>query len=88
MHTATCDLGHQVEIRIRDNGTGMQPDVVDKLFTPFFTTKPPSEGTGLGLSICYDIVTQDHHGRIEVESEYGDHTEFIITLSRDGGNNE
>ncbi len=68
---STRDLGEMVEVRVRDNGTGIPPEVREKLFQPFFTTKPTGEGTGLGLSISYDIVTQQHGGTIEVESEPG-----------------
>ena len=75
----TRDLGDQVEIRVRDNGTGIPADIRDKLFQPFFTTKPTGEGTGLGLSISYDIVTQQHGGTITVDSEVGNYTEFTIT---------
>jgi PAS domain S-box-containing protein len=79
---ATRDLGDAVEIRVRDNGTGIPPEVREKLFQPFFTTKPTGEGTGLGLSISYDIVTQQHGGTIEVESEPGRFTEFTVRLPR------
>ncbi len=79
---STRDLGDAVEIRVRDNGTGMPPEVREKLFQPFFTTKPTGEGTGLGLSISYDIVTQQHGGSIEVESEPGSFTEFTVRLPR------
>ena len=68
-----------VEIRIRDNGTGMPPDVIEKIFNPFFTTKPTNQGTGLGLSISSDIVRR-HGGNIAVESEPGEFTEMRITL--------
>ena len=78
----TRDLGDAVEVRIRDNGTGIPADIRDKLFQPFFTTKPTGEGTGLGLSISYDIVTQQHGGALVVASEPGAFTEFIITLPR------
>jgi signal transduction histidine kinase len=78
----TRDLGEAVEVRVRDNGIGIPPEVKDKLFQPFFTTKPTGEGTGLGLSISYDIVTQQHGGTIEVESEVGEFTEFTIRLPR------
>jgi two-component system NtrC family sensor kinase len=71
-----------VEIRVRDNGTGIPTDIRDKLFQPFFTTKPTGEGTGLGLSITYDIVTQQHGGDIAVDSEIGDYSEFAIRLPR------
>ena len=79
---ATRDLGEAVEVRIRDNGIGIAADIKDKLFQPFFTTKPTGEGTGLGLSISYDIVTQQHGGTIEVDSRVGEFTEFIVRLPR------
>ena len=69
-------------MRVRDNGIGISPEIRDKLFQPFFTTKPTGEGTGLGLSISYDIVTQQHRGSIEVDSEVGAFTEFPIRLPR------
>jgi signal transduction histidine kinase len=78
----TRDLGEAVEVRVRDNGTGIPSEIRDKLFQPFFTTKPTGEGTGLGLSISYDIVTQQHGGTIEVDSEPGAYTEFTIRLPR------
>jgi two-component system, NtrC family, sensor kinase len=76
------DLGDAVEVRIRDNGTGIVPEIKDKLFQPFFTTKPTGEGTGLGLSISYDIVTQQHGGTITVDSRVGEFTEFAVRLPR------
>jgi len=79
---ATRDLGDAVEIRVRDNGTGIAPEIKDKLFQPFFTTKPTGEGTGLGLSISWDIVTQEHAGTIAVDSRLGEFTEFTIRLPR------
>jgi signal transduction histidine kinase len=79
---ATREAGDAVEVRVRDNGTGIPPEIKDKLFQPFFTTKPTGEGTGLGLSISYDIVTQQHGGTITVESEPGAFTEFTIRLPR------
>jgi signal transduction histidine kinase len=79
---ATRDLGDAVEVRVRDNGVGIPAEIKDKLFQPFFTTKPTGEGTGLGLSISYDIVTQQHGGTIEVDSEVGEFTEFTIRLPR------
>jgi GAF domain-containing protein len=82
LRVATRDLGSTVEVRVRDNGTGIPPEIRDKLFQPFFTTKPTGEGTGLGLSISYDIVTQQHGGTITVESEEGSYTEFTIRLPR------
>ena len=69
-------------MRVRDNGTGIPAEIRDKLFQPFFTTKPTGEGTGLGLSISYDIVTQQHGGTIMVESEPGSFTEFTVRLPR------
>jgi signal transduction histidine kinase len=80
----TKSLGDRVEIRIRDNGTGIPPDVREKMFNPFFTTKPAGEGTGLGLSISHDIVVKQHAGSIEVDSEPGAFTEFRIILPRKG----
>lgn len=79
---ATRNLGDSVEITIRDNGTGISPEVRDKMFDPFFTTKPSGEGTGLGLSISHDIVVKQHGGTLEVDSEPGAFTEFRITLPR------
>jgi two-component system NtrC family sensor kinase len=78
----TRDLGDAVEVLIRDNGTGIRPEHRDKLFQPFFTTKPTGEGTGLGLSISYEIVTQEHGGMITVESEPDAFTEFTVRLPR------
>jgi signal transduction histidine kinase len=80
----TRSLGDNVEIRIRDNGGGIPPEVREKIFNPFFTTKPPGEGTGLGLSLSYDIIVKQHGGSINVETEPGVFTEFIITLPRGG----
>jgi two-component system, NtrC family, sensor kinase len=82
LKVATRDLGEAVEIRVRDNGTGIPPEYRDRLFQPFFTTKPTGQGTGLGLSISYDIVTQQHGGTIAVDSEVGAFTEFRIRLPR------
>jgi signal transduction histidine kinase len=79
---ATRNLGDSVEIRIRDNGGGIPPEVREKMFNPFFTTKPPGEGTGLGLSLSYDIVVKQHAGSIEVDTEPGEFTEFRIILPR------
>jgi len=79
---ATRDLGDHVEIRVRDNGTGIPSEVRDKIFNPFFTTKPAGEGTGLGLSLSHDIVVKQHGGTIEVETELGAFTEFRIVLPR------
>jgi signal transduction histidine kinase len=78
----TADLGHAVEIRIRDNGDGMPPEVCERIFQPFFTTKPAGSGSGLGLSISHDIVVQEHQGAIRVETEVGQYTELTITLPK------
>jgi signal transduction histidine kinase len=82
LRVATRDDGDAVEVRVRDNGTGIPPELRDKLFQPFFTTKPTGEGTGLGLSISYDIVTQQHGGTIAVDSAVGQFTEFTVRLPR------
>lgn len=79
---STQDLGKQIEIKIRDNGTGIPPDLVEKVFNPFFTTKPTGEGTGLGLSISHDIIVQEHQGEIKINTQLGEYTEFIITLPK------
>ncbi|WP_245508546.1 GAF domain-containing protein [Bradyrhizobium zhanjiangense] len=79
----TRNLGKTVEIRIWDNGTGIPPEVREKIFNPFFTTKPTGEGTGLGLSMAHDIIVKQHGGRIDVQTKLGEFTEFIITLPRD-----
>lgn len=81
---ATRSLGNAVEIRIRDNGSGISPDVRERIFDPFFTTKPAGEGTGLGLSMSHDIIVKQHGGRIDVETRPDQFTEFIITLPRAG----
>lgn len=78
----TSDLENWAEIRIRDNGQGIPTDIVDKIFNPFFTTKPPGEGTGLGLSITYDTLVGKHRGEIEVDTSFGEYTEFIIRLPK------
>ena len=82
LKVSTRGSGDAVEIRVRDNGTGIPADIRDKLFQPFFTTKPTGEGTGLGLSITYDIVTQQHGGSIAVDSKVGEYSEFTIRLPR------
>jgi GAF domain-containing protein len=79
---STKNLGDRVEITIRDNGTGIAPDVKDKMFNPFFTTKPAGEGTGLGLSISHDIIVKQHGGSIDVDTMPGEFTVFRITLPR------
>ena len=82
LKVTTRDTGEAVEVRVRDNGIGISADIRDKLFQPFFTTKPTGEGTGLGLSITYDIVTQQHGGSIAVDSKVGEYSEFTIRLPR------
>ncbi len=79
----TRDLGGRVEVRIRDNGDGVPAAVRDKLFQPFFTTKPPGAGTGLGLSISREIVVRVHRGELRLESTEGEYAEFIVELPRD-----
>ena len=79
---STRDLGERVEVRIRDNGTGIAAMSRDKIFLPFFTTKPPREGTGLGLSISHDIVVRAHAGELRVDSVEGEFAEFILVLPR------
>jgi signal transduction histidine kinase len=69
-----------VEIRIRDNGQGIPKKVIDKIYQPFFTTKPAGQGTGLGLSLSYDIITKEHNGKIDVSTKENEYTEFIIEL--------
>jgi GAF domain-containing protein len=82
IRVTTKNLGSAVEIGIRDNGTGIPPEVQEKIFNPFFTTKPAGEGTGLGLSMTHDIVVKQHGGRIDVATEPGKFTEFTIVLPR------
>lgn len=84
LSATTKNLGNKVEIRIRDNGTGIPAEVKEKMFNPFFTTKPAGEGTGLGLSMSHDIIVKQHGGSIDVATEPGAFTEFIITLPRTG----
>ncbi|MGY8685180.1 GAF domain-containing protein [Bradyrhizobium sp. UFLA05-153] len=82
LKAATRNLGDRVEVRIRDNGNGIPLEIREKIFNPFFTTKPAGEGTGLGLSMSHDIVVKQHGGTIEVVTEPGSFTEFVITLPR------
>jgi PAS domain S-box-containing protein len=85
LRVATRECGEAVKITVRDNGIGIAPENRDRLFQPFFTTKPTGEGTGLGLSISYDVVAHEHGGTITVDSELGEFTEFTVVLPR-GGN--
>jgi signal transduction histidine kinase len=80
----TKNLGDKVEISIRDNGTGIPTEVKEKIFNPFFTTKPAGEGTGLGLSMSHDIIVKQHGGTIDVDTAPGAFTEFRIVLPRAG----
>jgi two-component system NtrC family sensor kinase len=82
LSAATKNLGDSVEIRIRDNGTGIPPGVKERMFNPFFTTKPAGEGTGLGLSLSHDIIVKQHAGSIEVDTLPGEFTEFRVVLPR------
>src|SRR5690242_8362175 len=82
LKVSTRDTGDTVEIRVWDNGTGIPADIRDKLFQPFFTTKPTGEGTGLGLSITYDVVTQQHSGSLTVDSKEAEYSEFTVRLPR------
>ena len=82
LKVTTREFGESVEVRVRDNGIGIPPENREKLFQPFFTTKPTGEGTGLGLSISYEIVTQQHGGTITVDSEVDCFTEFTVQLPR------
>jgi two-component system NtrC family sensor kinase len=84
LKTSTKNLGEKVEIKIRDNGTGIPPEIKAKMFNPFFTTKPAGEGTGLGLSLSYDIVVKQHGGTIDVDTKPGEFTEFILVIPRSG----
>lgn len=79
----TKKIGNKVEMRLRDNGTGIPENVRKKIFEPFYTTKPTGEGTGLGLSLSYDIIVQMHKGSLQVESQDGEFTEFIIEIPTD-----
>ncbi|BBD60732.1 serine/threonine protein kinase and signal transduction histidine kinase [Nostoc sp. HK-01] len=82
LSVSTKNLGEEVEICIHDNGEGISPEIIDKIFNPFFTTKPTGEGTGLGLSITHDIIVQQHQGKIKVNSEVNNYTEFIVNLPK------
>lgn len=77
---STSQQNGQVEIRIRDNGTGIPQPVLAKIFQPFFTTKPAGQGTGLGLSLSYDIITKGHGGTLTATTQAGEFSEFMITL--------
>jgi signal transduction histidine kinase len=80
VEVSTAARNGKVEIRVRDNGTGIADNIKSKIFQPFFTTKPTGQGTGLGLSLSYDIITKGHGGELAVSSEQGEWAEFTITL--------
>jgi signal transduction histidine kinase len=80
LRVKTRRLGDRAEVRIRDNGTGDPREILNRIFNPFFTTKPAGQGTGLGLSLSYDIVVAGHGGELLVESEEGNFTEFVVRL--------
>ncbi len=73
-------MGKNLEIRVKDNGIGIAPELLTKIYQPFFTTKPAGQGTGLGLSLCYDIITKEHGGELSVVAKANESTEFIIRL--------
>ena len=76
----TKKVGTILELTVRDNGPGISQEILDKIFQPFFTTKPTGKGTGLGLSLSYDIITKTHQGEISVKSREGEWTEFLIRI--------
>ncbi|NCB98089.1 MAG: GHKL domain-containing protein [Bacteroidia bacterium] len=82
LEVRTKSLDKKVEIRIKDNGTGIPQDILDKVFNPFFTTKPAGQGTGLGLSLSFDIIVQEHKGEMRVDSKEGEYTEFVIIIPK------
>ncbi|MEI6884901.1 MAG: ATP-binding protein [Bacteroidota bacterium] len=82
LKVSTKDLGDKFEVRIWDNGKGMSKAVIEKVFNPFFTTKPAGSGTGLGMSISFDIIVQEHQGQIAVDSKEGEYAEFVITIPK------
>jgi signal transduction histidine kinase len=77
---STAKLNGKIEIKVKDNGSGIPQRILDKIFQPFFTTKPTGQGTGLGLSLAYDIITKGHDGELKVVTKEGEGSEFIIQL--------
>jgi two-component system, NtrC family, sensor kinase len=84
LRVSTKNLGDAVEIMVRDNGEGIGSEIKDKIFNPFFTTKPPGEGTGLGLSLSHDIIVKQHGGMIDFDTRPGEFSEFRVVLPRSG----
>lgn len=82
LHVSTINSDKNVEIHIRDNGSGIPKEVLDKIFNPFFTTKPAGQGTGLGLSLSYDIVVQEHQGELKADTKEGEYSEFVIVIPK------
>lgn len=80
VYVSTKNIGSNIEIRIKDNGNGIEQNIIDKIFQPFFTTKPTGQGTGLGLSLSYDIIKKSHGGELKVDTKIGEYSEFIIKL--------
>ena len=85
LRVSTRAAGDKVELRVHDNGVGIDAATRARMFEPFFTTKPAGEGTGLGLSLSHDIVVQQHGGTIDVESRQGEFTEITVTLPLQAG---
>jgi len=77
---ATHKEGDKIQITVKDNGNGIPESIKEKIFQPFFTTKPTGQGTGLGLSMSYDIVTKGHGGELKMETKEGEGTTFLITI--------
>lgn len=80
LRVSTKQGASTIQVRLRDNGSGLSSEAISKVFEPFYTTKPAGEGTGLGLSMSYEIVVQQHGGDLRVESVPGEYAEFIVTL--------
>ena len=83
VEVSTKRSGNKIEIKVKDNGNGIQQSILNKIFQPFFTTKPTGQGTGLGLSLSYDIVTKGHGGELRVDTKEGELTSFTIYLPSD-----
>jgi signal transduction histidine kinase len=83
VEVTTRKIGNKIEITVKDNGNGIPKKSLNKIFQPFFTTKPTGEGTGLGLSLSFDIITKGHGGELKVHTEEGNYTAFIVCLPSD-----